>query len=278
MVRIIAACLCLCFSNIVVGSGCPGEEMSTGWCYPTGTHETGGYLGWHGINPDPRYVNDGPHLAQDIKATEGNPVFAIADGIILISRTNVSGYGGTSPGGGMIIRHKTKDGEIDVLYAHVKNMTSKLGVIKGQHIADVGPYIGGSQHIHFAIAAPKRDNSNYLGTGTAVVWDGYANNDEGFVNPFDFLAKNQPASSTCLGSVCGDAVVYHGKLRTAQAVRFGLETVSVTDVGWRPFVDRCEDAQQYFYMTKLNPASPKFNAVPAPSSICANVVQACFAQ
>ncbi len=97
-------------------------------------------------------------------------------------------------------------------------------------------------------------------------------------DPVAFIKSNKSVSSTCLGTLCGDAVVYHGKLRTARTVRFGLETVSTTDVGWRPLAERCEDAQQYFYLTKLNPASQKFNAVPAPSSICADVVPACFAQ
>lgn len=97
----------------------------------------------------------------------------------------------------------------------------------------------------------------------------------GFIYP-----KNPPVASgsICLGTVCGDAALYRVKLKTAQMVRFGLEMISVTDVGWRPLTERCEEAQQYFYLAKSSPTSQKFMAMPAPSSICANVVQACFAQ
>ncbi|MGB2791188.1 MAG: CHAP domain-containing protein [Candidatus Moraniibacteriota bacterium] len=97
----------------------------------------------------------------------------------------------------------------------------------------------------------------------------------GFIYP-----KNPPVTSgsVCLGMVCGDAALYRVKLKTAQMVRFGLEMISVTDVGWRPLTERCEEAQQYFYLAKSSPTSQKFMAMPAPSSICANVVQACFAQ
>ena len=97
----------------------------------------------------------------------------------------------------------------------------------------------------------------------------------GFIYP-----KNPPVTSgsVCLGTVCGDAALYRAKLQTSQTVRFGTNTVSVTEVGWRPLVDQCEKAQQYFYLTKSNPTSQKYTAVPAPSSICASVVPACFAQ
>lgn len=96
------------------------------------------------------------------------------------------------------------------------------------------------------------------------------------VDRFWHIGKGE--SPACIGSVCGDAVLYHAKLKTAQTVRFGLEMISVTDVGWRPLTERCEEAQQYFYLAKSSPASQKFMAMPAPNSICANVVQACFAQ
>mgnify|MGYP000997266049 FL=1 len=97
----------------------------------------------------------------------------------------------------------------------------------------------------------------------------------GFIYP-----KNPPVTSgsVCLGTLCGDAALYRAKLQTTQAVRFGTNTVSVTEVGWRPLVDQCEKAQQYFYLTKSSSTSQKYAAVPAPSSICASVIPACFAQ
>lgn len=285
---VVIAALLFAFSGVVY-AGCPGDQVS-GWFYPTGTRNIGSYLGWHGVNTG----FSGVHLAQDIDADENDSVCAISDGVVMIARTDVSYYGGASnctsssvnptSGAGVVIRHTSSGGEqFDVLYAHLKNLSVSTGdvVAGGSKIGEVRNYTwcgDRMDHLHFALAAPRRADSNYAGSGSADVWAGYGTADKGFVDPFPYLTIRKPGSPSCLGSVCGDAVVYHGKLRTAQTVRFGLEMISVTDVGWRPFTERCEEAKQYFYLAKSNPTSQKFMAMPAPSSICADVVQACFAQ
>ncbi|MGB4833662.1 MAG: CARDB domain-containing protein [Candidatus Moraniibacteriota bacterium] len=167
--------------------------MSSGWCWPTGTSNLGNYLGWHGLNTS-NFPGE-KHLAKDIDAEENDPVYAIADGRVLIRRTDVSGYGGVrKSGGGMVIRHTAEDGTtFDVLYAHLKDMTVKDTVEYGEIIAEIGPYpyADGTRHdhLHFGVSYPSRDDSSYRGRGTDPIWDGYGVNDEGFYDPLLFLLE-----------------------------------------------------------------------------------------
>ena len=195
MKYLIAGFLLFIGSGIVWANGCQGEEMSTGWCYPTGSSNFGaGYYGWEKINPS--YRKSGFHLAQDMQASEGDSVYAIADGLVVQVRDNVADYGGVGrPGGGIIIRHQAeRAGEFDALYAHMKNLAVSEGdrVRKGQYIGEIGSYYkrngGRIDHLHFGIIHPAGGASN--------PWAGYGNNNSGFVNPITFLQTHKPTSST----------------------------------------------------------------------------------
>src|SRR5215471_5190962 len=69
-----------------------------GWHWPTGSSDFCGYLGWLSYNP--RY--SGYHLAQDMCNPQGGSVHSIGRGEVVLSSTNVSGYGpGDGPGGAL---------------------------------------------------------------------------------------------------------------------------------------------------------------------------------
>ncbi|MFZ1736100.1 MAG: M23 family metallopeptidase [Candidatus Moraniibacteriota bacterium] len=284
--RFIPVVLCA-FSNVV----CALDQTETGFFYPIGKSDFATDNGWW-LSKDPNYFTNKYHIGVDMmtRSLDGN-AYAIADGVIYKRHCSDDSWG---PGNcALFIRHRVSDGRLFTsLNGHLskESLPGNNDVYAGKPIGKTGPWGSGSNgiHLHFGIFwgdVPPATVPDTRGWGMMNVsqWtnpcEGNTQCTNGFVNPVDFIKTNKPASSTCLGSVCGDAVVYHGKLRVAQTVRFGTEMISVTDVGWFPFVDRCTDAKQYFYMTKLlNPASSKFNAVPAPSSICADVVPACFAQ
>ena len=172
-------------SSNVYAYSCIGGELSNGFCWPT--EDMGLYLRWHEYNE--YYKDSGPHLAQDIEAIEGNDVYAIADGIVLHSRMNVGGYGGVGlPGGGIIIKHRNSSGNFFIVqYAHLKNLSVSAGtnVLKGQKIAEIGPYANGTVHLHFAIRFPFNDDS-------VDRWAGYGWTDKGFVNPMTFMDEYSP--------------------------------------------------------------------------------------
>lgn len=134
-------------ANISIGiAACHGTPMRTGWCWPTASGGWSNYLEWHGHNSG---FSD-PHLAQDINAAENDPVYAVAKGLVLIVRENISKYGGANrcssdgkttvsiPGAGIIVRHYTSNGEpVDVLYAHLKNVQ-----VKKNDVVEPGDVIG----------------------------------------------------------------------------------------------------------------------------------------
>jgi len=189
-------CILLACNN-ALASKCPGDEMKNGWCWPTGTREIGAYLGYNSRNPD---FENRKHLAQDIAASEGTAVYAIADGVVTHVRSDVGFYGGATcansgiPGGGVIIRHKTATGKSFIaLYAHLKNVHVGNTVIAGEKIGEVRDYTwctSRKDHLHFAIRFPDRDDAHR--------WAGYEGpdgNHYGFVDPIGFLSANSPAHS-----------------------------------------------------------------------------------
>ncbi len=90
--------------------------------------------------------NGSKHDGIDIKGTEGAPIYAAADGVVIYSNDTIRGYGNM-----IIIKHK--DGFVTV-YAHnsVNMVTKGQAVKQGQIIARVGHtgYATGS-HLHFEI-------------------------------------------------------------------------------------------------------------------------------
>lgn len=244
LIKTLLSAAIILFSQLAQAE-CPGGTMNTGWCWPTLKGEwTTNYLGWHGSNES----FAGTHLAKDIAAVEGDPIYAFGYGIVLIVRDDVNFYGGaTCPamsikGGGVIVRHYTLAGmPVDVLYAHLKDIQVKRGdvVTPGSVIAKIRNYTWcGSRmdHLHLGAAYPARDLSRYDGSGTSDVWAGYGTSDRGFVNPVDFFASNSagnkvyscnPSTERCLFRVNGP-------------------------IGWYPPVSDCELASQWFNMATVN--------------------------
>ena len=125
------------------------------------------------------------HLAQDMPAPYGAPVYAIADGVVLESKY-VDGYGpGGSKGGAMVIQHRTATGKpFWAVYGHLMG----LRYSKGQRVSAgaVIARINGSSpsHLHFGIhpgTAYPSDNNPFRGH-TYVRSNLY-----GYTNPVAFM-------------------------------------------------------------------------------------------
>jgi murein DD-endopeptidase MepM/ murein hydrolase activator NlpD len=155
------------------------EQTPTGWYWPAGTGDTGGWLGFMGWNQ----AFNGWHLAQDFKLDQGLPVYAMADGEVVLSRTDVGGYGsGGTPGGALVARFETSAGEsFAALYGHLNNLHAEGKVEAGQILG----YTNDLNHLHFGIHPGYELAEN--------PWRGYTHNESetyGWVDPVQFLLNN----------------------------------------------------------------------------------------
>ncbi|MDI6704535.1 MAG: peptidoglycan DD-metalloendopeptidase family protein, partial [bacterium] len=161
-----------------------------GWYWPTGTSNTGGYLGWLELGTGP--YKGKYHLGQDFKSNTSAPVYALAEGKILYSRTDVGGYGpGGTKGGALVALFKTSTGrEFKALYGHINNPLSEGSAITaGQIIGYINEY--NPPHLHFGI----HPGSDLPSDGN--IWRGYTDNlsnTYGWVDPIEFLNNNFPPS------------------------------------------------------------------------------------
>ena len=168
-----------------VGRAAP-TPGSGGWYWPIGTEDFGSYAGF--LDPRGAYV----HVAQDMHAPKGRPVYAIGAGTVWIARADAGGYGvGGAPGGCVIIVHRTAAGEqFHALYGHVSGLKVKAGahVTAGAVIATVN----GCDHVHFSIHPGDvyRDRNPYAGH-VPKTWKDHG----GFVDPVKYLKVNPRASS-----------------------------------------------------------------------------------
>lgn len=110
----------------------PSSAVSTavskgrnGWFWPTGTTTVGSMGGW----VDYRSWNRSWHLAKDIGAPYGSPVYALTDGIVFSAYSNLDGYGpGGGPGGAMVVLFRREDGAyFKALYGHVYGLKYSKG-------------------------------------------------------------------------------------------------------------------------------------------------------
>jgi hypothetical protein len=127
----------------------------------------------------------------------------------------VGDYGGVGKvGGGMILSCATTTGDLfDVLYAHVQNIVLKKGdfVSRGDQIAEIGPYVSGTEHLHFGIREygyVKNDKDLKCSE-----WAGYSNmgwqdRDCGFIDPIAFIKNHYPADLISKGD---KSVVQNGE-------------------------------------------------------------------
>jgi murein DD-endopeptidase MepM/ murein hydrolase activator NlpD len=174
------------------------QKTTTGFYFPTDQRgNTGGYYGWWAYNS----AFGGNHLAQDIKSSVGSPVYAVADGVVALSRSDVGSYGGDTPsraGGGLVVEHYTSTGRrFYVLYAHLQ--TDRLPAVgtrvyAGQVISYVANYKSGNSnipHLHFGIMLDNLPNNPWRGYTSNSSKQGF---DSPWVNGAGFLAQNSPAS------------------------------------------------------------------------------------
>lgn len=154
------------------------EQTTTGWYWPAGSDYTGGYYGFLQWNPD----FEKWHLAQDFKREQGLSVYSIGYGDIILSRTDVGGYGpGGGPGGALVVRYRTSSGEYFLaLYGHLDNPHAEGSTKGGEILGYTNNY--DPPHLHFAIHPGHDLPSN--------PWRGYTediNNPYGWVDPIDWI-------------------------------------------------------------------------------------------
>lgn len=161
------------------------EQTPTGWYWPAGKNDSRGMLGFMGWNQ----AANGWHLAQDFRLIRGLPVYAIADGEVVLSRTDVGGYGvnGTK-GGALVARFETSIGEyFAALYGHIDNPHAVGKVEAGQILG----YTNGYDHLHFGIHPGYELAANPVSGYTHVEGQTY-----GWVDPMQFLLNNSPSSTS----------------------------------------------------------------------------------
>jgi murein DD-endopeptidase MepM/ murein hydrolase activator NlpD len=151
----------------------PGSGL---WYWPAGTEDFKGRSGWWDYRPE----NHSWHMAQDMPASVGHPVYAIADGVVLESKP-ASGYGGV-----LVVLHKTATGaQFKAVYGHIRRGAFPKGskVRAGQVIGRVN----GVGHLHFGIhpgRAYPPDRNPYRGH----TYD--SSRTYGWVNPISYLKTN----------------------------------------------------------------------------------------
>jgi murein DD-endopeptidase MepM/ murein hydrolase activator NlpD len=157
-----------------------------GWYWPTGTSSTGTGGGWLQY----RRSNRSTHLAKDIRARVGSPVYALADGYVYAAYASLAGY---RPGGAMIVVHQDAQGRpFKALYGHVRAIRYRKGqrVAAGDVLATIAP-CGGFPHLHFGIhpglAKPNDPRRNPFMGHSRVRGRLY-----GWVDPTGFLLTSYP--------------------------------------------------------------------------------------
>lgn len=155
------------------------EQTPTDWCWPTGKVDLEGLLGFMEWNQ----AYNGWHLGHDFKLDQSMPVYALADGEVVLSRTDVEGYGlDRTPGGALVARFKASTGEyFTALYGHIDNPHAEGKVEAGQILGYINEY----GHLHFGIHQGYELAEN--------PWKGYTYNESetyGWVDPVQFLLTN----------------------------------------------------------------------------------------
>ncbi len=114
-----------------------------------------------GLPGHPRYNGTHIHAGLDVRATLGEPVLALVDGVVdPRSDTLHSGYGpGWTKGWVMIVRSPLPDGgSFLIVYGHTQNhrVVGGTPVKAGDVLAEVGPWLAteGGPHLHLTVRMP----------------------------------------------------------------------------------------------------------------------------
>ncbi|MBE7064593.1 MAG: hypothetical protein E7384_02105 [Ruminococcaceae bacterium] len=128
------------------GSSSSGSVSSSGYIFPLSTSGYSYYSSKYGYRVHPISGVYKFHSGIDLAASKGTPIYAIADGVVTVSRYDESGYGHW-----IEIRHA--DGTLS-RYAHANERYVSVGatVRQGQTIAAVGRTgTATGHHLHFEI-------------------------------------------------------------------------------------------------------------------------------
>ena len=136
-----------------------------------------------------QHFTDNKHLGDDLNGIGGensdlgDPIYAIADGRVLLTRTGGPGWGNI-----VILLHAyLENGErkfVQSYYAHVQDMLVHPGEIvkRGQQIATVGTANGRYfAHLHFEMR-------EFL---TPFIGAGYRDDTRGWINPTKFIEEHR---------------------------------------------------------------------------------------
>jgi murein DD-endopeptidase MepM/ murein hydrolase activator NlpD len=186
----------LFIASAIVATGLAGPPAAlavtkgrNGWYWPTGTDDVGDHSGWL----DYRSSNHSWHLAKDIGAARGRPVYAAADGVVYDMNSELDGYGpGGGHGGAIVVMYRERGGGyFKALYGHVYGIKYKKGarVKAGAVLA----YLNGVSppHCHFGVhpgkALPTDPQHNVFRGHTYAKGRFY-----GWVDPIAYLDSHTP--------------------------------------------------------------------------------------
>ncbi|MCX6807268.1 MAG: peptidoglycan DD-metalloendopeptidase family protein [Patescibacteria group bacterium] len=194
---------------------CAVDQTQTGFYYPTGTSDKkiiNLYFGWlfNNCGQTQNSESEFYHIGTDIKAKEGDPVYAIAGGVVIyVDKSNAwSGSGQTYDkigNGCVIVQHTLIDGsKFLAFYGHVKVTENKIDKIAAGSLvsssvsfAKIGSYIDSSQkecpHLHFGVipnasSIDDIDHRNNLGHIPCHMYPDVNK----FVDPIKFIETQYP--------------------------------------------------------------------------------------
>jgi hypothetical protein len=164
--------------------------IATRFDFPLGTEH-----GAMAYNAQP--FTENKHLGDDLNGIGGedsdlgDPVFAVADGTVLVARDGGPGWGNI-----LIVLHAYRDGGarkyVQSYYAHLQSMLVTAGepVKRGQQIATVGTANGRYfAHLHFEM---REFLTPYIGAG-------YRKDTRGWLNPNKFIRSHRGAPDEDVG-------------------------------------------------------------------------------
>lgn len=159
--------------------GHPLLPVADGFDFPVGAPDAAGYYDAQGFGQ-----ND--HLGEDwngvggANSDLGDPVTAIADGVVRFAEDVGGGWGNV-----VRIEHRTRDGAIESLYAHLDRVEVVSGepVRRGARIGTIGDAHGHYlAHLHLELRAR-------VGMPLA---GGYARDRDGWLDPTAYIRAHRP--------------------------------------------------------------------------------------
>jgi len=144
-----------------------------------------------------QHFTENHHLGDDLNGIGGensdlgDPIYAVADGRVLLARDGGPGWGNV-----IIVLHAIEENGtrryVQSYYAHCQELLVRAGdeVHRGQKIATVGT-AGGQYfaHLHFEMR-------QFI---TPFIGPGYREKTEGWLNPTDFISKHRGAPDDDVG-------------------------------------------------------------------------------